>query len=96
MRLDADNAVVRAGHPEVGYISGAARQYLFVRGLDVRVRANDDRDPAVEITAQRALLRSRLGVMVDDDDGRARLPISEISRSAVLNGQSVGGIKTRP
>ena len=41
-----------------------------VRGLDVRMRADDRRDAAVEPAGERDLLARRLGVNVDEDHRR--------------------------
>ena len=69
--LDADDAVVRAGHADIGEIGSAARQNLLVCGLDVRVRADDGGDLAVEVPAHRDFLGSGFRVEVDKDDARA-------------------------
>src|ERR1700741_865454 len=66
--LDADHAVVRAGHARVRDVSRSIRQNALVGGGNVGVRANDGSDPPIEIPAQRNLLRGGLGVHIDQDD----------------------------
>src|SRR5262249_15698774 len=68
LRLHSDDAVVRAGHSKVGYVGGAFGQNALVGRLNVSVRADDDRDPAVEVSSKRLLLGSGFGVMIHDHD----------------------------
>src|SRR6185503_14815287 len=48
LRLNANHAVVRPGHPKVGYVACAAGEYLFIRSLNVSVSAYDYRDPSIK------------------------------------------------
>ena len=66
--LDANHRVVRSGHADVGDVGRAVRQDALVGRLHVRVRADDDRDAAVEVPAHRDFLGRRLGVEVHEDD----------------------------
>ena len=95
-RRDADDGVAAAGHAGVGDVGRAPGQDPLVGGRDVGVRADDGRDPAVEVPAQGLLLRGRLGVEVDDDDRASRRRSAATSSSARRNGQSRGSMKTRP
>src|SRR5919204_4462516 len=70
LRLHADHRVVRPGHAGVGDRRRSPRLHARVRGLDVRVRPDHRRHTAVEPARKRDLLARRLGVHVDDDDGR--------------------------
>ena len=81
--LDADHGVVRAGHAHVGHRGRAARLHARVGGLDVRVRAEDGGDAAVEPARERDLLARRLRVDVDDArPAPARAPRPRARRSA--------------
>ena len=44
--------VVRAGHPHVRLIGRPALENLLVRGRDVRVRAENRRDPPIQVARQ--------------------------------------------
>ena len=57
-------------------------EHACVGGLHVRVRSEHRRDAAVEVARERDLLARRLGVEVDDDDGR---------RAPRLLDEAVGG-----
>jgi hypothetical protein len=69
---DADDGIVRPGHPCVRDRRGAAGEHARVVRLHVRVRAEDGGDPAVEHARERDLLARRLRVEVDQDDRRPR------------------------
>ena len=71
-------------------------QDALVGGLHVRVRADDRRDPAVEVPAHRDLLRRRLGVEVDEDDARPARASARSRAAPTANGSSSGGMKMRP
>ena len=73
LRLEPDDAPDRAGHAEVGLVGRAVGQDPLVAGHDVGVRPDHDADPAVEVEAQRVLLRGQLAVEVDQADRRQRL-----------------------
>ena len=92
---DADDGVAAAGHAGVGDVGRAAGQDPLVRRRDVGVRADDGRDPAVEVPAEGLLLGGRLGVEIDDDDGRHG-PEGGDLLVGPRNGQSRGSMKTRP
>src|SRR3954453_8988582 len=48
-RIEAVDAPDRAGHADVGLVRRAVREDPLVAGDDVRMRPDDDADPAVEI-----------------------------------------------
>ena len=90
--LHAEHGIVVAAHAGVGDVGGAAGQDAVVGGRHVRVGADDEGRPAVEVVAERLLLARRLGVDVDHDgvgDLAAR-GIGAISRSAAAKGSSSG------
>src|SRR5689334_13382953 len=51
-----DAPVARADHADVGYVGGALRKDPRVRRADVRMRAHDRADAAVQVPAHRGLL----------------------------------------
>ena len=73
LRVEADHAPDRAGHPEVRLVGRPARQDPLVAGDDVGVRADDRADPAVEMEPEGVLLGRQLAVEVDEPDRRQRL-----------------------
>ena len=69
--LDADDRIVRSRHAGVGQVRCALRQNALVRGLHVRVSADDRRHLSIQIPAHRELLRRCFGMEVDEDDSRS-------------------------
>lgn len=63
----AEDGGVRAGHAQVGNVSGAVGQNSFVGGGDVGVSAEDEADLAVEEPAEGDLFTGGLSVDVHDD-----------------------------
>src|SRR5687767_12322676 len=70
LAIDADDALRRARHAEVGDVGGAPGQHALVGGLHVAVRADHGADAAVEVPAHCLRLAGRLAVHVDQDDRR--------------------------
>src|SRR3990170_2317072 len=68
--IHADDAVPRAGHPDVGDVGGSLREDTLVRRLHVGMGADQCADLPVEIPAHRDLFARGLGVEVQDDDPR--------------------------
>src|SRR5271157_4212136 len=65
--LHADDGIVRAGHADVGDVSGAPGEDALVGGGDVRVRADDHGYFAVEIPAHGLFFGRGFSVHVHDD-----------------------------
>ena len=59
---------MRPAHPGITEIRCAFWENLFVRRLDMCMRANDETDLAIEIPSHRNLFAGRLGMNVHDDD----------------------------
>lgn len=59
---------VRAGETSIAQEGGPTGEDLFIRGLDMRMRAYDCADLAVEHSCKCDFLRSRFGVKIDKDD----------------------------
>ena len=94
--VDADDAVGRAGHAEVGDVGGAARQHALVGGLHVAVRAHHRAHPPVEVPAHAPATRTSPRSACPP--GRSASPCAARGTisSALRNGQSIGGMNTRP
>ena len=73
LRVEADHAPHRPGHPEVGLVGRAARQDPLVARDHVGVRPDDGTYPPVEVQPERVLLGCQLAVEVDEADRRQRL-----------------------
>ena len=73
-RIDgaAENRIGRAAHARVAEESRAAGKDLFVRGLHMRVRADDGGNFPIEKTAERNFLARRLAMRIDQNDVRFR------------------------
>src|ERR1700728_346223 len=65
--LHSDDAVIRAGHADIGNVGRSFGQNTFVRGGHVCVGADYRSDASVEVPAERNLFRSCLGVEIDED-----------------------------
>src|SRR5436190_1446565 len=63
--LDADHAVVRAGHADIGDVGRATRKDTLVGGGDMRVSAENSSNAAIEIPAERVLLRCSFGMNIE-------------------------------
>src|SRR5262249_12123614 len=68
--LYSDHAVVWPGHADVGDVCRAFRKHDLIRRGNVRVGADHGSDAAIEVPAERDLLRCGLGVKIDKDDSR--------------------------
>ena len=73
LRLEADDAVERAGHTQVADVGGAAREHALVGCGHVRVGAHDGTDAAVEMEPEGRLLAGQLAVEVDQPNRRQRV-----------------------
>ena len=91
----ADDRIVRAGHADVGEVSRALGQDALVGGLDMRVRADNGGDAAVEMPAHGDFFGCRFGMEVDEDDARLRSQGVDFAQRPA-NGSSSGVMKTRP
>src|SRR5712691_3856623 len=69
----SDHAVPGPAHADVGDERGAAAEHARVSGLDMRMRAEDGGDAAVEILAHRVFLAGGLAVHVDQDAAHPEL-----------------------
>ena len=65
--LHADDAVVGAGHADVGLVGSAFRKHARVGGRDVGVSSEDGGNAAVEIPAHGDFFGSGFGVHVDEN-----------------------------
>ena len=90
-----DNALERAGHPDVALERGSIRQDLFVCGRDVGVRAQDGGEPTVEVSAHHLHFACRFGVEVEETHAHVGEPLDDpVDRNErVVPG---GCIKTLP
>ena len=86
LALHADDRIVRPGHARVGHVGRAVREDSLIGRLHVRVRADDERDLAVEMPAHGDLLAGRLGVEIHDDDAR---PVANGFDLAQDNGERI-------
>ncbi len=68
--LSTQAALGRATHSGIREECSPSRKNLFIRGLRVRVCADDTRNPAVQKTAHGDLFAGGFGVDIDEDDGR--------------------------
>ena len=64
----ADDAFERAGHADVALEGGAAGEDALVGGGDVRVRAENGGDAAVEVAAHELHFAGGFGVEIDEAD----------------------------
>ena len=91
--LHADHAVIRASHADIGDVGGTVGQHALIGGRNVGVRADDRGDAAIEIPAQRDLLRRRFGMDIDEDHFRFDLFQQLVGDT---KGIVVGAMNTRP
>ena len=68
--LAAKNRVNRAAHAGIAQEGRALRQDAFVGGLHMGVRADDGRNRAVKIPAERDFLARRLAMHIDKNNRR--------------------------
>src|SRR5262245_30242546 len=68
--LPAKDAFVRAGETSIAQESCAAGKYLFIRSLDVSVRADHGADLSVEHPGKSDFLRRRFSVEINEDEFR--------------------------
>jgi len=66
--IGAENAVRGTAHTEVGNVARAVGKNLLVGGGNVRVRAEQNLDPSVEITTESKLFAGGFGVNVEQGD----------------------------
>ena len=68
---------MRPGHADIGDIGRAAGQNVFIRGRYMRVSADDDGHPPVQIPAHGDFLAGRFGMHVHQDEGDIGRQFSE-------------------